>query len=331
MDVVQSRKLEEREETAVTTSHPTTPEPATGTPDTQDGKTASGIPQLRRIGAPDLRGSRPESPVTASWCPIAATQDLIAVTPSAVIGVARSGAHPGSCAVGRARAGVPHRSPCGHSLTPPPLIGRGHGEQRGVRHRASASQEAVFSRFTQQRVLHTPCHKQHFETLWAACHPSPLRVPSGKDTRHATSSRGVASPAPLATILAAVRADASDAREMQHAAVIDALGRGLRSAPGPDSFLGDATGGGAGGDAGCRGATAGPLAGDRGLWNRRDGRDQRHRQYYEVYGEGQGDPVILLHGGLGNRGLLCQPDSAARRTARSRRHGQPGPRSHLVR
>src|SRR6187402_2739953 len=60
---------------------------------TQDGKTAGWLPQLRRIGAPHLRGSCPQSLVAAAWRRIAATHDLIAVTPAAETGVV---AHPGS-------------------------------------------------------------------------------------------------------------------------------------------------------------------------------------------------------------------------------------------
>ena len=56
-------------------------------------KTARRIPEVRRIGSPDLRGSRPESPINASWIRVA-TQDLIAVLPSAAVRVARSGGPP---------------------------------------------------------------------------------------------------------------------------------------------------------------------------------------------------------------------------------------------
>ena len=126
MGVVRSRNPEEREESAMASSQRTPPAPPEAHTSVQGGKTAGWVPELRRIGAPDLRGSCPQSPVTPSGSRIAATQDLIAVTPSAAIGVAGVVAHPGSCAVGRAR-------PESHSGTPPVAPSPSRRSSAGVR------------------------------------------------------------------------------------------------------------------------------------------------------------------------------------------------------
>ena len=59
-------------------------------------------------------------------------------------------------------------------------------------------------------------------------------------------------------------------------------------APGPDPFLGDATGGGAGGDAGCGRATAGSAClRTRTMATGETAEINGVDIYYEVYGEGR--------------------------------------------
>jgi hypothetical protein len=73
MDVVQSRKLEEREETAVTTSHPTTPEPPPGPRTPMTAKRPAGYRSfagsVRRICVEAVRKARSRLPGAGSRPP----------------------------------------------------------------------------------------------------------------------------------------------------------------------------------------------------------------------------------------------------------------------